>query len=104
MVPVVPLSVVRVDFLSVWADERLLPEDPTVAVARLDVHGRRGGLVGGVVSLTMLVKRVVSVADLGVLEGDAPRLLAEGSGVRRTVCGGTGRLIGVLRVSGIGGI
>ncbi len=39
MVPVVPLSVMGVDFLPVWPDERLLPQDPTVSVAGLDVHG-----------------------------------------------------------------
>ena len=103
---VVPLSVAGVDFLPVWADERLLPAHAAVRKAAFDVHGRSGGrgLVRRVEPLPVVLQGLVPVAGLAVLEGDAPLVeVVGGPGVRTGV--GRGWLIGVCsRVSGIGGV
>ena len=89
MVAVMPLAVAWVDLLPVGADEGLLPADPAVCEAALDVHGGGGrGLVCRVEPVAGLVEGIVTVAALVVLEGDAPRGRGRGElGVGRGAVG-----------------
>lgn len=73
MGPIVPLSMARLDFLPVWADEALFPAHPTVCAVLecLDVGGRELTLVStGKIPLAMLVYSPVSLAAFSVLEGN----------------------------------
>ena len=106
MVAVMPLAVAWVDLLPVGADEGLLPADPAVCEAALDVHGGGGrGLVCRVEPVAGLVEGIVTVAALVVLEGGAALVedVVRAWAVRGAVGGGW--MIGVCSwVSGIGGV
>ena len=97
-VVVIVLPVPWIDLLSVRPHQTLFPAHfpIIITITAFDVRGRRrGALIGRILPMSVLVERLVSIADLVVLEGDSPRRLVRiGRTVRR------GRLVRVRRVGG----